>query len=132
MNAPAGNATIGVGARGPAIRFNRPRRFFPALILAAMMIACAQPVPADKLDYVGEWKSKEMYLLILKDGSVKYERLKGGATTRITGPLKEFQGDHFIVGFSFITTTFLVTQPPYQEAGKWKMVVDGVELTKTR
>jgi hypothetical protein len=111
---------------------NTIRRILPGAVLALILIGCAQPVPPDKSNYVGEWKSKEMYLLILQDGSVKYERLKGGATTRITGPLRTFQDDDFVVGFSFIKTTFIVTQPPHEEEGEWKMVVDGVELTKTR
>jgi hypothetical protein len=72
-----------------------------------------------------------MYLLILSDGSVKYERLKGGATTTVTGPIKEFKGDNFVVGFAFIKTTFVVSKPPYQENGVWKMIVDGVKLSKT-
>ena len=112
------------------MKSKRNRRTFFGLVFALMLIACAQPVPPDKSSYVGEWKSKEMYLLILQDGSVKYERLKSGSTTRITGPLMAFQGDSFIVGFSFIKTTFVVTRPPYEEEGNWKMVVDGVELTK--
>ncbi len=73
-----------------------------------------------------------MDLLITQDGSVKYERLKGGVTTSISGPLQEFQGNDFSVGISFLSSTFVVSKPPYQEDGRWKMVVDGVELTKDR
>jgi hypothetical protein len=83
------------------------------------------------MNYAGEWKSKEMYLLILPDGSVEYERLKGGSTTTVTGPIKEFKGNNFVVGFAFIKTTFVVSKPPYQENGVWKMIVDGVVLSKT-
>ncbi len=72
-----------------------------------------------------------MYLLILEDGSVKYKRLARGATTEITGPIKEFQGDSFVVGVAFIKTTFEVSKPPYQENGVWHMVVDGITLTRT-
>lgn len=71
-----------------------------------------------------------MSLLILQDGSVDYKRLKKGATVSVTGPIKEFQGDNFVVGIAFFKTTFKVSTPPYQENGKWKMVVDGIELTK--
>ena len=102
------------------------------ILIALLLISCAEPVPPEKMNYVGEWKSKEMYLLILADGSVKYERLKGGGTTTVTGPLKEFKGDNFVVGVSFIKTTFVVSKPPYQEDGRWKMVVDGVELVRSR
>ena len=73
-----------------------------------------------------------MALLILTDGTVAYKRLKGGGTTSVNGPLKEFQGDNFIVGFAFLTTTFNVTQAPHEIDGVWKMTVDGVSLTKVQ
>jgi len=102
------------------------------LFLAALLLAgCGKPVPAEKSTYVGEWQEKTMYLLITQDGSVRYKRLKGGATTSVEGPLKGFDGDNFDVGIWKMSTTFAVTRPPYQEKGQWKMVVDGVELTRT-
>jgi hypothetical protein len=99
--------------------------------LAALLCGCGQPVPQDKLAYVGEWQTKTMYLLITADGSVRYKRLRGGATTSVEGPLKGFDGDHFEVGIGPLSTKFVVSKPPYQEDGAWKMVVDGVELTRT-
>jgi hypothetical protein len=30
-----------------------------------------------------------------------------------------------------MATTFVVSKPPYQDGAQWKMVVDGLELTKT-
>ena len=71
-----------------------------------------------------------MYLLITQDGSVRYKRLKAGATTSIEGPLKGFDGDDFVVGIGPISTTFGVSRPPYRDGGSWKMVVDGLELTR--
>jgi hypothetical protein len=82
------------------------------------------------MDYVGEWRSKEMGLLILADGTVAYKRLKGGGTTSVNGPLKEFVGDDFVVGVLFMTTTFDVSEPPHEVDGMWKMTVDGVQLTR--
>ncbi len=114
------------------MKSNSTKRIFSVLIIGLFFISCAKPVPPEKINYVGEWRSKEMYLLILQDGSVRYERLKGGGTVEVTGPIKEFQGDNFVVGFAFIKTTFLVSKPPYQENGVWKMLVDGVELSKTQ
>jgi hypothetical protein len=72
-----------------------------------------------------------MYLLITADGSIRYRRLRGGATTSIEGPLKGFAGDNFDVGVGPFSTTFVVSKPPFDEGGEWKMVVDGVELTRT-
>ncbi len=72
-----------------------------------------------------------MYLLITQDGSIRYKRLKGGVTTSVEGPLKGFDGNNFEAGIGPLSTTFVVSKPPFQEEGVWKMVVDGVELTKS-
>lgn len=95
------------------------------------LAACGKPVPPDKSAYVGEWKEKTMSLLITQDGSVQYKRMKGGAATSVNGPLKGFTGNDFDVGIGPMATTFVVSKPPYQDGDHWKMVVDGVELTKT-
>ena len=80
---------------------------------------------------MGEWKAPGMYLLLLQDGSVEYKRIKSGVTTSVNGPLHSFEGDNFLVGIGLWKTTFVVSKPPYQDGGAWKMVVDGVELTKS-
>lgn len=100
-------------------------------VLCALLCGCGQPVPPDKLSYVGEWETSTMYLLITADGSVRYKRLRAGATTSIDGPLKGFVGDNFDVGLGPFSTTFVVSRPPYQDGDAWKMIVDGVELTRT-
>jgi len=107
------------------------RHFLLAIALVLALAGCAQPVPADKADYVGEWKAPGMTLLITQDGSVQYERIQGGAKTSVTGPIQKYEGNDFSVGIGFLSTTFVVSKPPHQVAGVWKMVVDGVELTKT-
>jgi hypothetical protein len=101
-------------------------------LVAALLIlsACGQPVPDDKAAYVGEWRAQTMSLLLTRDGTVRYKRNKAGVTTSIDGPLRRFEGDNFVVGIPFISSTFEVSKPPYQEAWTWKMVVDGVELTR--
>jgi hypothetical protein len=102
------------------------------ILCAAILLlaACANPVPPEKAAYVGSWSGPGMSLMILQDGSVTYRRIKGGVTTSINGPLKKFEGDNFVVGIAFFTTTFVVSRPPHQDAGRWKMTVDGVELTR--
>ena len=105
-----------------------------ALVLLSIvfcLFGCAKPVPAEKSAYVGEWQEKTMYLLITKDGSVRYKRLQGGMSTKIEGPLKGFDGDNIEVGIGPFSTKFIVSNPPHEDAGKWKMVVDGVELVRT-
>ena len=102
------------------------------VLIAALLIlsACGQPVPEDKAAYVGEWRAQTMSLLLTQDGTVHYKRIRGGTTTSINAPLRRFEGDNFVVGIPFISTTFEVSKPPHQEAGTWKMVVDGLELTR--
>ena len=102
-----------------------------SLVIAALLVGCGKPVPPEKLSYVGEWQQPAMYLLITQDGSVKYKRVNGSTTKSIAGPLQGFDGDNFEVGIGPMSTTFVVSKPPYQDGETWKMVVDGVELTRT-
>jgi hypothetical protein len=102
-----------------------------ALALLALVLAgCGEPVPAEKSAYVGEWKEKNMVLSITQEGSVRYKRVKGNTTTSVEGPLKRFEGNNFEVGIGPMTTMFVVSKAPHQDGQTWKMVVDGVELTK--
>lgn len=103
----------------------------PIIVIVSLMYGCGIEVPPDKKDYVGEWQSREMYLLILQDGSVKYSRIKGGVTKTVSGPLRGFEGNNFVVGVSLIKTTFVVSEPPHLDGSQWKMTVDGVTLVKT-
>ncbi len=99
--------------------------------MAVLLAGCANPVPPEKSAYVGQWNAPGMSLLILQDGSVSYKRIKGGVSTSVNAPLKKFEGDNFVVGIGLWTTTFVVSKPPREAAGRWKMTVDGVELTRT-
>ena len=103
-----------------------------AAVAVLVLAACAKPLPPDKANYAGEWQSPAMYLLITKDGSLRYKRLKGGATVSVEAPIKEFQGNNIVAGVGPMETTFIVKKPPYQDGGNWKMVVDDEELTRTR
>ncbi|MOA32668.1 hypothetical protein D3C78_1539070 [compost metagenome] len=88
-------------------------------------------MPPEKSSYVGEWQEKAMYLVITQDGSIRYKRLKGGATVSVDGPLKGFNEKGFEVGVGPMSTTFVVNKPPFQEGTQWKIIVDNVLLTKT-
>ncbi len=98
--------------------------------LLLILVACAKPVPPEKAAYVGYWENRTMSLLITQDGSVVYKRIKGGVTTSINAPLQGFHGNDFDVGLGSVKTTFVVSAPPHQVNGTWKMTVDGAELTK--
>ncbi|HUN67652.1 MAG TPA: hypothetical protein VMU46_02565 [Burkholderiales bacterium] len=102
----------------------------PAAVLALALLGCAKPVPPERAAYVGLWRSPAMSLLITRDGSVEYKRIKGGVTTSVSGPLQKFEGDDFHVGIAMLSTRFAVSRAPYKEGGSWKMVVDGETLTR--
>ena len=88
------------------------------------------PIPEEKRTYVGTWEGVGFHLTITEDGGVNYRRVSGNHTKKISGPVKSFDGDDFVVGVLFLTTTFRVQRPPYMEGNQWLMVVDGVELKK--
>lgn len=108
------------------------RLSFVCLVMGLLALAgCAKPVPPEKAAYVGEWQSDTMALLITAEGRVVYERQVGSNGNKsIDGPLKAFEGDDFVVGVGPVETTFVVSTPPHEEDGEWKMTVDGEELVR--
>jgi len=103
------------------------------LLLLLALTACGEPVPVYKSAYIGEWQAPEMYLLITPAGQVTCKQYKNSGTVSVKGPLRTFQGDDFTVGYGFFTTTFTVAIPPYlNEDATWRMVVNGVELIRTK
>ena len=109
-------------------------RKLASLVLAAGLLsnsaAWADPVPADKMDYVGDWQGKDMRLSLSKDGKIKYKREQEKKKVDLSIDLLGFNGNNFDAGWSFMRSTFVVSKPPHREGGKWKMTVDGVELTR--
>ncbi len=106
-------------------------RFFLTMLTILALAACAQPLPPEKILYAGNWQSSAMGLLITQDGNVAYKRHIGSNTTKsMRGPLRSFEGNNFIVGVWPLKITFAVSAPPHEVHGRWKMTVDGVELTR--
>ena len=97
---------------------------------ALFLFACGEPLPQDKLDYAGEWQGPQVYLLITPAGRCVYERRRDAGNVSIDAPIQRFEGDNFLVGLGPLTTTFVVSKPPAVVDGKWRMTVDGVELTR--
>ena len=108
------------------------RAILAALSLALWLAACGEPVPQEHKAYVGFWVAPQMSLQISADGRVVYKRISGGNSRSIEAPIKGYDADGFTVGIGLFDTHFKVSKPPYQEGGQWKMVVDGVELVRTR
>lgn len=100
-------------------------------VALAFVTACTPAVPAAKAAYVGTWSAPGFDLLITQDGSVRYRRLRNGASTTINGPLQRFDGADFRVGIGPFATTFVVSAPPRRIDGEWRMTVDGVELRRS-
>ncbi len=108
------------------------KKTLPLLLSAAVLVGCNNAIPDNKQTYIGDWRSDDMSLLIMEEGDIKYKRQKGKSSTSVKGPIRRFEGDDFIVGVPFVSTTFVVSQPPYKENGQWVMVVDGVKLVKVK
>jgi hypothetical protein len=102
-----------------------------AAFLLAILAGCGEPVPADKQQYIGEWRGKDMMLLITAEGAVRYKRRKDKNTTSISAPLQRFDGESFWVGVGIFATKFDVSTPPHLDGNVWKMTVDGVELVRS-
>ncbi len=101
--------------------------FIPWMLLLS---GCAKSLPDMRADYVGHWQGENVQLSIFADGRIAYVREGKDMNTKIDAPIIEFKGDDFVVGFWFLTTTFVVSEPPHQVDGQWQMVVDGVRLTR--
>jgi len=117
-----------------------PKKLAAVAVFAALnTLACAgieeaaksKPVPADKVDYIGTWNGDKVALTITANGDCEYTKTPAdGATTSISAPIQAFHPTGFDVGIGPFVTTFLVTEPPHEDGGVWKMTVDEVELTK--
>ena len=99
-------------------------------LFAMLLAACAKPLSEDKASYAGEWRGGSMSLVITPGGRAVYQRKEGNMSKKIEAPIKEFKGDNFVIGVGFMSTEFVVSKPPHEEGGEWKMTVDGIELTK--
>ncbi|HSJ95973.1 MAG TPA: hypothetical protein VLC53_02805 [Myxococcota bacterium] len=99
--------------------------------MAALLSACAEPVPPARVDYVGLWQGEGVRLRITAAGHVEYERHRDGQRVAINAPIRRFEGDDFVVGFGPFTTTFEVSAPPRRQGATWTMVVDKVLLRRT-
>ena len=103
------------------------------MFAAALLLAgCAEPIPPDKLAYAGEWRADSVQLLITPEGRVEYLRQDGGSKVSVKAPIQRFEGDDFVVGVGPFNTKFVVSKPPHLVEGQYRMVVDGVELTRVR
>jgi hypothetical protein len=101
---------------------------FAAVLLAGC--AAAVPVPADKQDYIGDWRGKTSSLSIAPNGYVSYERQDGNISESVSGPITKFESRGFTVNALIVTREFKVESAPVRGNGVWKMTVNGEALEK--
>lgn len=110
------------------------RRVPRALLLAwlgGLLLACGEPgLPDDKRAYEGRWRGPGTLLEIRGDGRVVYTRVRAHVHRQVMGPIRWFDGDDFVVGWPWWGTRFRVERPPHLENGRWKMIVNEIELLR--
>ncbi|MBW8310507.1 MAG: hypothetical protein K0M64_00610 [Rhizobium sp.] len=104
----------------------------PALLALAFLLlaACTQPLPAAYADYAGHWRGEGVLLVIAPNGHADYERVREGMRTSIEGPVHGFSASGFRIGLGPLSANFEVQVPPHLAGGRWRMTVDGIELTR--
>jgi len=100
------------------------------LLLLALLVACAEPVPAQHSDYIGHWRGDGMRLVIWSDGHADYDRVQGQNRVSIEGNAHSFSENGFRIGLGPLSADFEVQRKPHLADGRWRMTVDGVELTR--
>ncbi len=103
-------------------------------IITDLFTGAPASLPTDKQTYAGQWQGATITLGITPEGDVDYKQsIVEGTTTRnrsVTGPIKSFDGDGFIVGLLDSNTRFEVQRPPHTDGATWKMTLDGEELQR--
>ena len=107
-----------------------PVRRFALLCLLALLAACAEPVPEAYGDYVGHWRGDGVRLVIRADGHADYDRVQDRSHFSLEGNVHGFDGTGFRIGLGPLSAGFRVQRPPHLQDGRWRMTVDGVELTR--
>ncbi|NSL56996.1 hypothetical protein [Uliginosibacterium aquaticum] len=100
------------------------------LLIALLLAACSEPLPADKEIYAGDWEGPGMQLSISSDGRLYYQRVQGSSSRTLELPIQRFEGDNIVAGLGPAAATFVVSQRPHPEQGEWVMEVDGVRLVR--
>lgn len=113
-------------------------------LCALALTACAKtsPLLEDKKDYIGEWKNDTSSLEIKKNGDAKYIQhlknedktassdIKTSSVSDIKAPITQFDTQHFQIGQGGLSKEFQITKAPYQQDGKWQIVLNGEVYTR--
>ena len=100
------------------------------IVCLIALVACSGlTIPEEKKQYIGDWQSSNVRILITEDGYLHYIKQEG-MTTTIDAPLTGFDEDGFSSGIGCIKTKFIVNEKPTEENGRWTMTVDGHKLIR--
>ena len=108
----------------------KPRLRHALVGLLALLAACAEPVPVGFDDYVGHWRGDGVRLVIRADGQAFYDRAREKSQVSIDGNAHSFTDRGFRIGVGPLSANFDVQRQPHLDDGRWRMTVDGVELTR--
>jgi len=100
-------------------------------LFTLLLVACsADPIPEDKSDYVGVWQGGNIFLEIKADGNGSYAKIQQDASETVDAPIRQLGDGKIVLKYFLFSKTLELTRAPYQEDGKWKMIIDGVTLEK--
>lgn len=113
---------------------NIKKTFAVMVVVGLWILGCKgcekNPVPDEKMDYVGTWTSTEgSSVTIEEDGSCEYEWEEGSHTRSVSGGHARWEGDNFHC-WALLDSDFEIEQPPTQEGGQWVMELDGQRLSR--
>ena len=89
----------------------------------------ASSITSTKSAYAGDWEGGGVTLHVGSDG-VDYEKKAGNTSTKYSGKLDHFDGDDIVIKILIADATLNVQSPPAEVGGKWKMTVEGAEVTR--
>lgn len=115
-----------------------------AIFCSCFVVACTKtsPLLQDNKAYIGEWKNETGTLTIEKDGDAAFnshEKLENmtkessekiSESSEIKAQITEFDHSHFRIGSGGFGKSFVINKAPYQDDGKWKVVLNDEEYVK--
>jgi len=93
-------------------------------------LTAIQPVAPPSTDYVGEWETVGVDLVIYEDGTLSYETRSGNLTKTLNAPILTWGEQGFDAGIGPIVVEFTVNEAPHLDGDIWKMTVNGKELER--
>ena len=114
------------------------------ILCTVLLAGCSKtsPLLEKNKDYIGEWKSENSTLTIKKNGEAKYEQhhktenktstsdIKTSSASNIKAPISQLDGQHLQIGQGDLSQDFKITKAPFQQEGKWHVILNNENYTK--